>query len=80
VKIRALLLALLFAAVLAAAPATAIADHRPGHEGGPDECSGKNKRACEIPEVPVAAALPLAGAAIIAGYMLVQRRRAANAS
>jgi hypothetical protein len=44
-------------------------------DGKGKACTGKGKRACEIPEVPVAAALPAAGLLAVAGYVIVDRRR-----
>lgn len=40
-----------------------------------EECSGKKRKGCEIPEVPYSAILPAAGMAGVAGFYFVQRRR-----
>ena len=77
-RTRTLLTAIVLAALLfVAAAAPAAARHEPGHDGGPPACRGKGRRACEVPEVPVVAALPLAALAAGAGYYgytLVRRR------
>lgn len=44
-----------------------------------NDCKGKGKKACEAPEVPMAAALPAAAALAGVGYYVVIRRRAAQA-
>ncbi len=44
-------------------------------QGAPPSCTGKDKKKCEVPEVPWALALPAVGVAMAAGYYLVQRRR-----
>ena len=67
--LASLILALLMFALVAPAFAQEAGD------GGKKACTGKGKRACEIPEVPVAAALPAAGLLAVAGYVLVDRRR-----
>ncbi len=40
-----------------------------------DECTGKKKKGCEVPEVPYSAILPAATMAGAAGFYFVQRRR-----
>ncbi len=68
--------ALLFVLVL-----PAFAQDAGGNGRGKDKaCTGKGKRACEIPEVPVAAALPAVGLLAVAGYVLVDRRRRRKAA
>jgi len=68
-KARSLLMALLLMAVLfASAPDLVSAQ-------GKNACKGKNKKNCEVPEVPWTLVLPIATAAIAGGYYLVQRRR-----
>jgi len=42
-----------------------------------DECKGKKKKGCEVPEVPYSAILPAASVAGVAGFYLIQRRRSA---
>lgn len=42
-----------------------------------EECSGKKKKGCQIPEVPYSAILPAATMAGAAGFYFVQRRRSA---
>ena len=42
-----------------------------------EECDGKKKRGCEVPEVPYSAILPAATMAGVAGFYFVQRRRSA---
>ncbi len=42
-----------------------------------NECNGKKKRGCEVPEVPYSAILPAATMAGITGFYFVQRRRGA---
>ena len=41
----------------------------------PDDCAGKKKKGCEVPEVPYSAILPAATLAGVAGFYLIQRRR-----
>lgn len=45
-----------------------------------NECNGKKKRGCEVPEVPYSAILPAATMAGITGFYFVQRRRGTPAS
>ena len=59
---------LLAAALFSTAVGVASADN---------ECSGKNQRGCEVPEVPYSAILPAATLAGAAGFYFVQRRRSA---
>lgn len=40
-----------------------------------DDCHGKKKKGCEVPEVPYAAVLPAATMAGITGFYFLQRRR-----
>lgn len=42
-----------------------------------DQCTGKKKKGCEVPEVPYSAILPAATMAGLAGFYFVQRRRSA---
>lgn len=42
-----------------------------------DDCKGKKKKGCEIPEVPYSAILPAATMAGAAGFYFIQRRRSA---
>ncbi len=69
-KLRAIILAILIVGICFAsvsAPASA------GKKDDP--CKGKNKKNCEVPEVPWTLILPTASVAIAASYYLVQRRR-----
>lgn len=65
ISLATLLATLLFAALLSVASA----------QGAPPSCEGKNKKKCEVPEVPWALALPATGVVLAAGYYLVERRR-----
>ena len=73
-RIRSVMVALLVAVMLfvvAVAPLDA--------QQGEGEGDGKDRRcgqACEIPEVPITALLPLAAGASVAGYYLVRHYRA----
>jgi hypothetical protein len=69
---RALVAVALAAVLFSATLTVASAHHRPDHQ---ENCQGQGAKACEIPEVPWAAALPAAGIAVLAGYYLIQRRR-----
>ena len=44
-----------------------------------NECNGKKKKGCEVPEVPYSAILPAATMAGITGFYFVQRRRSTPA-
>ncbi|TAJ19797.1 MAG: hypothetical protein EPO65_05660 [Dehalococcoidia bacterium] len=68
---RAIGAALLAATLFATALGVASADN---------ECGGKKKKGCEVPEVPYSAILPAATMAGITGFYFVQRRRSAPAS
>jgi hypothetical protein len=46
-----------------------------GNGNGPKACTGRGRRACEIPEVPIAAAIPVVGLLGVAGYVIVDHRR-----
>jgi hypothetical protein len=39
------------------------------------DCGGKHQPACQVPEVPIAAFLPVAAIGIVGGYLLIQRHR-----
>jgi hypothetical protein len=45
------------------------------NNSGGNSCTGNKHRACEIPEVPIGALVPLVGVCAVAGYVLVDRRR-----
>lgn len=45
-----------------------------------DNCDGKKKKGCEVPEVPYSAILPAATMAGITGFYLIQRRRGTRVS
>jgi hypothetical protein len=80
-RLKALLLVVVLVLVLAL-PDPAMAQQGGDDEEGRDRraCRGRGRRACEIPEVPVAAALPLAAAATGLGYYLVKRYRTRGAT
>lgn len=40
-----------------------------------ESCTGKGKKACEVPEVPSAAIIPAVTIVGVAGFYLLQRRR-----
>jgi cytochrome bd-type quinol oxidase subunit 2 len=77
-RTRSLAMAMLVAFLLFAAVAgPALAQEAGGNRNNNDEnaCRGRHRRACEIPEVPVAAAIPVVGLLGVAGYVLIDRRR-----
>lgn len=69
-KMRCAVLAVLIAAVLFASFGVTADAAR-----NDNACKGKNKKKCEVPEVPWTLVLPVASVGIAAGYYLVQRRR-----
>ena len=69
-KLRATVLVLVMVAIMfASMGATA--------EAARDEnaCEGKNKKECEVPEVPWTLVLPVASIGLAGGYYMLQRRR-----
>ncbi len=72
-RIRSAMVALLFAMMLfVVAVAPLDAQQGEGNGGGKDR---RCRKACEIPEVPITALLPLAAGASVAGYYLVRHYR-----
>ncbi len=72
-RIRRIVLATVLAAmVILAVAGPAFAQEGPDNNNA---CKGKHKRACEIPEVPLAAAIPVVGLLAVAGYVLIDHRR-----
>lgn len=69
-RLRAAVLVFLFVAIVfASMGATAEAARNE------DACKGKNKKQCEVPEVPWTLVLPVASVGLATGYYLLQRHR-----
>ena len=75
-RLRAAVLVFLFVAVVFASFGTSAY----ATSANDDPCKGKNKKECEVPEVPWTFVLPVASVGLAAGYYLVQRRRSRDES
>jgi cytochrome bd-type quinol oxidase subunit 2 len=69
-RLRAAVLVFLFVAIVFASMGTTAEAAR-----NENACEGKNKKECEVPEVPWTLVLPVASVGLAAAYYLVQRRR-----
>lgn len=69
-RLRAAVLAFLFIAIVFASMGVTAEAAR-----NENACQGKNKKECEVPEVPWTLVLPVASVGLAAGYYLVQRLR-----